>query len=199
MRRTMIFTAALALSVAVGACAGDTTPDATNTATGARTGEAVGTTGSIDADREFVTEQLAMGTGEIELGRLAQQRGTHPEVKEFGALMVKEHQMAAEELKPIAARANTGRETAAKTGDHDDHQEAFEELSKLSGREFDRKYIEEMIDDHEEGIADVERKAENASDPDVKAWAAKTLPTMRQHLERAKSIKEALDRAGDQQ
>ena len=113
--------------------------------------------------------------------------------------MVQDHQMAAEELKPIAARANTGREAAARTDDADDHREDFEELSKLSGREFDRKYIEEMIDDHEEGIADVERKAENASDPDVKAWASKTLPKMRQHLERAKSIKETLDRAGDQQ
>ena len=198
MRRMMQFTAALALSAAVGACAGDT-PDATTTSTGARTGEAVGTTGTLDADREFVTEQMAMGTAEIELGRLAQQRGTHPDVKEYGARMVRDHQMAAEELKPIAARANTGRETAAKTDNHEDHQEAFEELSKLSGREFDRKYIEEMIDDHEEGIADVERKAENASDPDVKAWAAKTLPKMRQHLERAKSIKDALEQTGNQQ
>lgn len=49
-----------------------------------------------------------MGTAEIELGRLAQQRGTHAEVKEFGAPMVRDHQIAAEELKPIAARANTG-------------------------------------------------------------------------------------------
>lgn len=85
-----------------------------------------------------------------------------------------------------------------KTDNHDDHQESLEELSKLSGREFDLRYMEEMIDDHEAGIAAVERKAENASDADVKAWAAKTLPKMRQHLERAKTIKETLDRAGNQ-
>jgi putative membrane protein len=53
-----------------------------------------------------------------------------------------------------------------------------------------------MIDDHQEGIDDLEGKAENAADPDVKAWAARALPTMRQHLERARSIKETLDRAG---
>lgn len=198
MRRMMTFTAAVALSVAVGACAADTTPDTNNTTTGARTGEAVGTTGTLDADREFIAEQMAMGTAEIELGRLAQQRGTHADVKEFGALMVREHQMAAEELKSIAARANTGRETAATADTHDDHRENFEELSKLSGRDFDLKYMEEMINDHEEGIDDLEGKAENASHADVKAWASKTLPKMREHLARAKSIKEALDRAGNQ-
>lgn len=196
MRRMMTFTAALALSIAAGACAGDATPDAT-TGTGARTGEAIGTTGTIDADREFVAEQLVMGTAEIELGRLAQQRGSHADVKEFGSMMVREHQMAADELKPIAARANTGRETAAKADNHDAHQENIEELSKLSGREFDLKYMEEMIDDHEKGIEDLEGKAENASDPDVKAWATKTLPKMREHLERAKTIKETLDRVGN--
>lgn len=196
MKRMIQLTAALALSIAVGACAGDRSPDA-DTAAANRDGAAVGTSGSLDGDRDFVDEQLAMGTAEIELGRLAEQRGTHAEVKEFGAMMVRDYQLAADELKPIAARVTTGRDTAAKTNDHDDHQEKFEELSKLSGRDFDRKYIDEMIDDHEDGIEDVERKAENAVDADVKAWAAKTLPTMRAHLERAKAIKETLDRAGD--
>ena len=197
MKRMMQVTAALALSFAVSACEGDRSPDANNTAPG-KDAAAVGTSGSLGADREFIEEQVAMGSAEIELGRLAQQRGTHAEVKEFGAMMVRDHEAAAEQLKPIAARANTGRDATAGTDKHGDHKEDIEELSKLSGREFDRKYIEQMIDDHEKGIKDVERKAENAGDPDVKAWAVKTLPKMREHLDRAKAIKETLERTSNQ-
>jgi putative membrane protein len=156
----------------------------------------VGTSGSVNADRDFVEEQLAMGTAEVELGRLAQQRATHADVKEFAAMMVRDHQMAADELRPIAARVNTGRETAG-SGDHTEHRDLMEDLAELSGREFDRKYMEEMIDDHEKGVRELERRAENAADADVKQWASRTLPKMRERLERAKSVKETLDRAGD--
>jgi putative membrane protein len=183
------------LSFVVAACAGDNNPDTPRT-TG--TGGTVGTAGTPDADRGFVEDQLALGTAEIELGRLAQQRGQHADVKEFGAVMVEHHQKAADELRPIASQFTTG-EAAAGTPDAGDHKDLMEELSSLSGRDFDRKYIQEMIDDHEEGIDDLEGKAENASSPEVKAWAAKTLPTMRQHLERARTIKETLDRAGESQ
>lgn len=191
MKRLIQFTAAVAMAAAVSAC--DNTPDANRT-TG--TGGTVGTTGSMAADREFVEEQIAMGTAEIELGRLAQERGTHADVKEFGAMMVRDHQAAGDELKPIAAKVNTG-ETAARNTDRDEHQEELEELSKLSGKDFDRKYIEEMIDDHEEGIKDLEGKAENAASPEVKQWASKTLPKMREHLERARTIKQTLDRVNN--
>lgn len=202
MKRMMQVTAAVALSSMMVACGGDRSPDAEKpneqpAATGSSAGS-VGTSGTTAAEREFVDEQLAMGTAEIELGRLAQKRGTHSDVKEYGAMMVRDHQNAAEELKPIAARVNTNRENAAAADNHEDHKEQFEELSKLSGRDFDRRYIDRMIEDHEKGIEDVERQAENANDPAVKSWAAKTLPTMRQHLERAKSIKETLERAGNQ-
>ena len=201
MKRMMQVTAAVALSLTV-ACAGDRSPDAEKpneqpAATAGSSGS-VGTSGTSAAEREFVDEQLAMGTAEIELGRLAQKRGTHADVKEFGAMMVRDHEMAGDELKPIAARVNTTRENAATADKHGDHKEHFEELSKLSGRDFDRRYIDQMIEDHEKGIEDVERQAENANDAAVKSWAAKTLPKMRQHLERAKSIKETLNRAGNQ-
>jgi putative membrane protein len=184
-------TGVLALSCALGACAGDNNPDTPRT-TG--TGGSVGTAGTADADRGFVEEQLAMGTAEIELGRLAQERGQHADVKEFGAMMVEQHQKAADELRPIANKFTTG-EAPARTPEADDHKELLDELSGLTGRDFDKKYIQEMIDDHQEGIDDLESKAENAASPEVKSWAAKALPTMRQHLERARAIKETLDQA----
>ena len=201
MKRMMQLSATLVMAVAVSACAGDDarpmdeTPGATGTG-----GAVTGTTGTMEADREFVEEQLALGNTEIELGRMAQERGTHPDVKEFGAMMVREHQAAAEELRPIGSQLGTAAGalgTEAREEAREELTELREELAQLTGRDFDRKYIEEMIDDHEAGIRDLESRVENAANADVRTWASRTLPKMRQHLERAKSIKDALDNAGD--
>lgn len=196
MKRIMQGTAALALSFTMAACAGDRSPDTEdNTVPGT-----VGTSGAAEIDREFVEEQIAMGRAEIELGRLAQERAMHADVKEYGAMMVRDHQMAADELRQVAAQPNAT-SPAGTTGtmrdDHaGDHAEALEELRELSGREFDRAYMERMVDDHQEAVRELERKAEGDANPQVQQWASKTLPKIREHLERAKSIKETLDRSG---
>jgi putative membrane protein len=194
MKRFIQFTAAFALVVAVGACNKPRT-DNDRAATG--TGGAVtGTSGSLDADRDFVEKELAGGNAEVELGRLAQEKATHADVKEFAAMMVRDHQAAAADLKPIAAKFNTT-QAAARQNNDNDLRDKMEDLQKLSGRDFDKKYIDEMIDDHEKDVRDLENKADKAANADVKAWASKTLPTVRHHLERAKSIKETLDHADD--
>lgn len=110
-------------------------------------------------------------------------------------MMVREHQAVGEELRQIANNAASTTATPLRTEAHEDLADLREEMAKLTGRDFDRRYIDEMIEDHEDAIDDLENKAERASHPEVKAWAAKTLPSVRQHLERAKSIKETLDRA----
>ena len=193
MKRLIQFTAALAIAVAVSAC------DNTRTKADDRAGSgtaATGTTGSMSAEREFVEDQLVAGNAEVELGKLAQEKGSHPDVKAFGALMVRDHQAAAADLKPIAAKLNTS-QAEARTDSDNDLKDRMEDLSKLSGHDFDKKYISSMVDDHEKDVRELENKAEHATNPDVKAWAEKTLPTIRQHLERARTIKETLDHAED--
>lgn len=204
MRRWTQFALAAGLAMMVTACGGDSAPEQNEpTASAPREGAAAtpgtaGTAGTANAnaDAEFVQEQLAMGEAEIQLGQLAQQRGSHPEVKRFGQMMVNDHRMAGEELKRIATSTTANRaEGHADTtkAEHGDHAETREELAKLSGREFDRRYIDQMIEDHEKGIDQVENKAEGANNAEVREWAAKTLPKMRQHLEKAKSIQETLN------
>lgn len=198
MKRVMHFTAAVGLALTVAACAGDDARPSEN-ATPSGSAAPTGTSGTANADRDFIEEHLAMGNAEVELGRLAQQRATHPDVKEFGAMMVRDHQMAGEELRSLASKANLNTaENRAEAGARNAQTELREELAKLSGREFDRRYIDEMIDDHQEAVEDLEEKARDASNADVKAWASKTLPKVQQHLERARSIKETLDRAGNE-
>jgi putative membrane protein len=104
--------------------------------------------------------------------------------------------MAADELKQAASTANVQVNPPAEPdGDHKDLQE---ELTKLTGRDFDRKYIDAMVDEHQEAVNELEKKTDSDNAP-IKQWASKTLPTVRQHLERAKQIQQSLERAGNTQ
>lgn len=191
----------LGLAVTVGACAGDTAdepnatdPNATTVDPARDPADAVGTTGAANADRSFIQDQLEDGHAEVSLGKLAEQRAANPQVKNFAQMMVREHQMAGEELRQVATTNNVTIEPVAENLDGD-HQELQNELMELSGREFDRRYIQAMVEEHEEAVNELETKVndENAA---TRAWAAKTLPKIRQHLEQARQIQQTLERAG---
>jgi putative membrane protein len=177
----------VSLAVSVVACAGDNA----NENTAARdTGGAVGTAGA-GADRDFIQDQLEDGQAEVNLGKIASERATHPQVKEFAQMMVQDHQKAGEELRQTASAANV---TPSAEAD-DEHKDIQEELSKLTGNEFDRRYIQVMIDEHQEAVNELEGK-QDAENMQVRQWASKTLPTVRQHLERARQIEDSLKQAG---
>lgn len=145
----------------------------------------------VGDEHNFVAEMLADGEVEVELGRLAQERSQNNAVREFGQMMVRDHTSAGEELKRVAADlGSTG--AHADTGMGADHQQLKETLSELSGDTFDRQYMTAMVNDHEKVVREVEEKAENAENPQVKQWAAKTLPTLKQHLERARQVRQSL-------
>ena len=198
MKRMMQLSAALVMSIAVSACGADPTETADpNSPAATGTGGAVtGTSGTFDGDREFVEEYLEMNNAEVELGRIAQERATHPDVKAFAQTLVRDHQAASDELRRIATTANPGFDATIGEEAREELTELREEMAKLTGADFDRRYIDEMIDDHQEAVDDLQDKAQNASHPEVKAWASKTLPTVRQHLERARSLKTTLENAG---
>ena len=205
MKRWTQLALAAGLALSVSACAGDRAPDADQNSAAAREGAAgttgtAGTSGLSNGDADFVKEQLAMGTAEVELGKLAQERGSHPDVKNYGQMMETDHRMAGEELKEIANRANANRgerRDDATEGAHGEHMELRDELAKLSGGEFDRRYLDEMVDDHEKGINQLESQAERADNPQIREWAAKTLPKMRNHLAKAKAVQETLKNAAN--
>ena len=182
---------ALAGMVSAAACAGDGKPEAGMSGATGTTGTA-GT--SADIDRKWVTEQLEDGDIEVRLGRLAQERGADADIRAFGAMMVEKHTMSGTELKRIATRHNITADPA-----HKPDTDAFDRLSKLTGRDFDRAYLETMVDEHEEAVRAIEDKArDNDEHADVKEWATKTLPDVQQHLERARTLRERLDRQRNQ-
>ena len=84
-------------------------------------------------------------------------------------------------MKSLAAQKNVTLPTAL----DQQHQADVDKLSKLSGAAFDREYMSMMVKDHVEDVAEFEREAATGSDSDVKAWAGRTVPTLRQHLQMA--------------
>jgi putative membrane protein len=180
---------AVALVVAGAACNGDRRASGANNSTGSRdTGSAVGTTGA-NAERRFIEDQLEDSQAEVTLGRIASEKVTDPQVREFAQMMVRDYEKAAEELRQLAARA--GVQVSTPKPDRD-HSEIQEDLTKLSGHDFDRKYIDAMVDEHEDTVRELQKKADSTT-AEVHDWVAKTLPTMRQHLERARQLKQSLE------
>lgn len=143
------------------------------------------------SDRQFVTKAATGGLLEVKLGELAQQKASASDVKQFGQKMVDDHGKANDELKQLAQQKRI-EVPSELTGEAKEHYDKF---AKLSGNDFDQKYVAMMVRDHKEDIADFEKEAKNGNDPDAKAWAAKTLPTLKSHREMIQKI--ALDHGID--
>ena len=135
-------------------------------------------------DRKFVVEALRGGMAEVELGKLAGEKASNDSVKQFGKRMVDDHGKAGEELKKLAQDKGITPPTDLEAK----HKKLHDRLAKLSGPEFDRAYVDEMVKDHRKDVKDFQREADRAKDPDVKAFAAKTLPTLQEHLKQVEDL-----------
>lgn len=131
-----------------------------------------------------MTEAARGGIAEVELGRLAATKAANGEVKRFANMMVKDHSAANAELNDLASKKGVTLPAQMDPA----NQAKVEELRGKVGAEFDRSYIEAMVEAHEKDVAEFERQSASASDPDVKAFAAKTLPVLKKHLESVKAI-----------
>jgi putative membrane protein len=135
-------------------------------------------------DYKFVVDAAKGGMAEVSLGQVAAQKASDPSVKDFAQKMVQDHQKANEELTKLAAQkgATIPADTASAEKGTMDH------LNNLSGADFDKAYMDHMVKDHKKDVKEFEKEAKNAKDPDVQAWASKTLPTLQEHLRMAESI-----------
>ncbi|MBV9217746.1 MAG: DUF4142 domain-containing protein [Acidobacteria bacterium] len=139
----------------------------------------------------FMKDAAQGGMAEVEMGKLAAQKATDPEVKKFGQMMVTDHTAANNELKGVAGKKNF-----ALPADLGSHQSDLDKLKGLSGADFDKEYVEMMVSDHETDVSLFEKQSEYSTDPDVKAFAAKTLPTLKKHLDAIKAIQAKKSGAG---
>jgi putative membrane protein len=135
-------------------------------------------------DSSFYKNAAEGGLSEVELGRLAQQKATNPAVKEFGAMMVRDHTAANERLKALAAT----KQVVLPDSPSLTQKASKTKLDMMSGDSFDKSYVKGMIEDHKSDIKEFQKEASEGKDPQAKAFAAATLPTLRTHLEKIEAI-----------
>ncbi len=139
-------------------------------------------------DAKFAVEAANGGLAEVELGQLAQQKAMDSQVKNFGAMMVKDHTEANDKMKTIAQSKGI---TLPSTLSNDE-QKLKTDLSSKSGKDFDKAYIEAMIDDHKEDIKTFQDAIQRLKDPDLKAFATNTLPVLKMHLDAIQKIHDSM-------
>jgi len=147
---------------------------------------------SGSADHSFIMKAAQGGLAEVQLGKLASDKASSEQVKQFGQKMVDDHGKANDELKSIAQSKNI-----SLPSDLDSKDKALmNRLEKLSGAQFDRAYMQAMLKDHRADVSEFRKEASAGKDPDVKAFASKTLPTLESHLQLAQDDNKAVGTSG---
>ena len=137
---------------------------------------------SAKDSNKFAPTAAQGGMAEVEMGQLAVQRAADPAVKEFGQGMVTDHSRVGAELKTIASRKQIQLPTEVTSS----QKSTMDKLSKLSDTEFDKEYMSEMVKDHENDAKEFQTQANEGTDPDIKAFAVKTLTIIQEHLQMAR-------------
>jgi putative membrane protein len=135
-------------------------------------------------DSSFYKNAAEAGISEVDAGNLASEKATDPKVKDFGAMMVKDHSAANDKLKALADTKGVKLPTSASVG----QMATQAKLKVLSGDTFDKSYIKGQIKAHQDTIALLKKEIASGQDAEAKAFAQTILPTVRAHLKAANAI-----------
>lgn len=134
---------------------------------------------------DFVLEASASDMFEIESSKLALQKGDDP-VKTFAQQMISDHEKTSAELKALIDGGKVkGTPVSTLT---DDDKKSIDNLGKLEAADFNEEYIDEQVDAHEDAVDLFKRYSEEGDNPELKAWAGKTLPALQHHYMMAQGL-----------
>lgn len=133
---------------------------------------------------DFATKAADGGMMEVELGQIAQQNAKSQRVKDFGSMMVTDHSKANDELKSLAAANSVTLPATLSPG----HKQHVDMMKKMTGTDFDKHYMDMMVNDHKGDIGEFQKEANSQTNDAFKSFAAKTLPTLQKHLDSAQAI-----------
>lgn len=140
--------------------------------------------GLNDDVADFAVKAANGGMMEVQLGEYASKNATDKSVKDFGAMLAKDHSKANDELKSMASSKNIA--LPATVGQ--DKTDMMTDMMKKTGKDFDKDYMNKMVSVHKDDIDMFQKAADDSKDNDIKAFAAKTLPTLKKHLNDAEAI-----------
>ena len=203
MKRTGLLSLVLVAALSVGCHRGTTANETANGTPGA-----AGTSGNgvKSSDVNFVRDVTDLNNTEMDLSRLAAERSTNEEVKKFAQTVITDHTAAGDKLSSIAAQNSV--DNAPKDKDIKKTDDERAKLEKKQGVDFDRAYIDAMIDSHDKLLSKLDsridkqghgdnavvtpEKSDNPVTSNINQWAADTYTTAKAHLDQAKSLKDAL-------
>ena len=140
------------------------------------------------SDREFIKNAAKGGMAEVELAKIAQERASSPEVKQFAQKMEHDHSQANEKLRSLAQAKGVTLPSGPKASEN--HEAS--KLMKLQGEKFDRAYMDHMVKDHQKDVKEFKKEAQKAKDPDVRNFAQEIAPKLEHHLQMAQNADQAV-------
>jgi len=202
MKQTGFLAVVLVSALGV-ACNRSTNADRNAAANPNGTPGAAATSGVSSSDSNFVRDVTELNATEIDLSRDAADRSTNPEVKKFAQMVITDHTAAGDKLSSVVASNNI----PAAPANTDKAEHKREDLDKKQGADFDRAYIDAMIDGHDKLLSKLgsrvdkpngdkgpvtPEKSDNAVTQNINQWAADTYTAAKAHLDQAKSLKDTL-------
>ena len=133
-------------------------------------------------DQQFLDKAFSINKGEVELGKLAQQHGISPAVRDFGARLERDHQQALDTLPQVAREAGLMMPAAIQREESD----LYTRLSRLQGKDFEQQFSKHMVQGHGKAISLFENEANHGQSPELRKWASQQLPVLKQHESIAK-------------
>ena len=141
-----------------------------------------------EKDAKFATDAANGGMAEVAMGKVAMEKATNPQVKEFATMMVTDHTKANDELMAIAKTKNITLPVAPDA----DHQKMMADMSAKSGKDFDKAYVDAMVDGHKKTESLMKDASKNCKDNALMAFATKTLPVVQAHLAKIEAIQKSM-------
>jgi len=145
-----------------------------------------------------VAEAIRGGLAEVELGKMAAQKASNSQVKQFAQKMVTDHSAANDKLTAIAQQQNLKPEGTKGTPPLEPDKDAkakSEQLAQMSGPDFDRAYMKQMVEDHQKTVGLFRQEIDTGKSEQVKGLAKEMLPTIEEHLKMARSLSEQIQAA----
>jgi putative membrane protein len=141
-----------------------------------------------DSDKKFLAMAAQGDQNEIVLGKLAAQKATNPEVKAFGERMVKDHTQMSASMKPFVEEWGL----TTSNGPDADTQKVWDKLYALSGKNFDKEYMKEMVNDHTRDLEEFTIEAKDTKDPKFQAAVVKGKSVVAAHKHMASDLEKKL-------
>jgi putative membrane protein len=147
-------------------------------------GPAAAATGGASMDKAFVKKALEGSMAEVQMGQLALQKSSDDQVKQFAQRMVDDHGKMVDQMKPVAEQMGVKVPDAPSKG----HMKNMEKMKALSGEDFDKAYIKDMVKDHKKDSSEFKQEAQSTQNPQLKELVTQGSQTIDSHLQQIQQI-----------